>query len=366
MEKEVKNRLFVDVHVLQTVPPSCINRDDTGSPKTAVYGGVTRARVSSQSWKHAMRQMFKETFPPEDLAYRTKRINDLLTAELIKRDFAGDAHKISLELLNSLGMKIKQNDKTGEAQRDALFFISDAQVRALADIVIVTPDLKKEINSKDFKQQALSALQQNPGIDVALFGRMVAEEPSLNTDACAQVAHAISTHRVNNEYDYFTAVDDLSGKDNSGAGHIGTVEFNSSTLYRYATIAVHELYTHLGKKTPQAVCEFIRSFVLSMPTGKQNTFANRTVPDAVLISLRNDQPINLVGAFENPVKAGDGGYVKESVRKLIEHNNNIHSSFANPSILTLGVGVNLGEQEAQNFESALEQIVMEITELSVE
>lgn len=357
--------MFIDVHVLQTVPPSCVNRDDTGSPKTAVYGGVTRARVSSQSWKHAMRAMFKENLPKEDLAYRTKKVHELLMEELQVKNYSGDASKAALETLNALGLKIKPNEKNGDAIRDALFFISDAQVRALADLIINTPDFLENINSKELKQTALSALQQNPGIDVALFGRMVAEDPSLNTDACAQVAHALSTHRVNNEYDYFTAVDDLALKENSGASHIGTVEYNSSTMYRYATVAVHELKIHLGENTPGSVSEFIRSFILSMPTGKQNTFANRTVPDAVIISLRDDQPVNLVGAFEDPVKGGEGGYINESVKKLVDQQN-IITEFANKPVWTIGCGKALeAYMPISNLEDSLKMLEQKIAEKTV-
>jgi CRISPR-associated protein Cas7/Cse4/CasC subtype I-E len=156
--------------------------------------------------------------------------------------------------------------------------MSTAQARELAKLVVENP--------KPGVKESQLALRLNPGIDIALFGRMVADDPTLNTDACAQVAHSISTHKVSNEYDYFTAVDDFSSEDSAGAGHIGTVEFNSSTLYRYATVAVHELYKQLAGDTADAVCEFVRAFICSMPTGKQNTFANRTLPDAVLVALR--------------------------------------------------------------------------------
>lgn len=136
---------------------------------------------------------------------------------------------------------------------------------------------------------------------------MVADSTDLNVDAAAQVAHALSVHAVDNEFDYFTAVDDAKSDDeqDSGAGMIGTVEFNSATLYRYATIDVDRLKDNLGdsEATRRAVEAFVTAFVRSMPTGKQNTFANRTLPDAVLVQLRKTQSVNLVGAFEEPVRA---------------------------------------------------------------
>ena len=120
-------------------------------------------------------------------------------------------------------------------------------------------------------------------------------------------------------YDYFTAQDDCSPADNAGAGMIGTVEYNSSTLYRYATVAVHALKDNLKDKTAEAVKTFVDAFIRSMPTGKLNTFANRTMPDAVMVTIREDQPVNLVGAFENPVKSTDGGYIVESCNRLAKH-----------------------------------------------
>lgn len=116
---------------------------------------------------------------------------------------------------------------------------------------------------KEDKKELQEALKNYPSVDLALFGRMVADEPSLNYDAAAQVAHAISTHAVHNEYDYFTAVDDCTSEDNSGAGHLGTVEYNSSTLYRYATVNAAELVRYLGEDTPKAVRNFARHLSLA-------------------------------------------------------------------------------------------------------
>ena len=173
------------------------------------------------------------------------------------------------------------------------------------------------------------ALKASPSVDIALFGRMAASEPTLNYDAAAQVAHAISTHAVQNEYDYFTAVDDLQTEENAGAGHLGTIEFNSSTLYRYATVNAIELAKTLGKENvAMAVKKFGQAFALSMPTGKENTFANRTFPDMVYITLRSDQPVNLCGAFENPIKKSDKGYAAASESRLMEYAQKVYSQFA--------------------------------------
>ena len=332
---EQKNRLYIDFHVIQTVPPSCVNRDDTGSPKTAIYGGVQRARVSSQSWKRAMRQMFQEEFDESELGVRTKKIVDMVGKEIHNTDetIADEmAMKLAAKAIDSCGI----STKGGEAK--ALFFLSRKQAKNLAKLILS--------NDNPSKKEAQAVILKDHSVDIALFGRMVADDPMLNADASAQVAHSISTHRVDNEYDYFTAVDDMAPEDNAGAGMIGVVEFNSATLYRYATVAVHELARELGSEkeiTAEAVAEFARAFLVSMPTGKQNTFANRTLPDAVLVTIRRDQPINFVGAFEKPIRAKDEGYVQASIKALRTYADKVYGSFAKKPEKTWNIGIENAE-----------------------
>lgn len=313
--------VFIDFHVLQTVPPCCVNRDDMGSPKTAVYGGTVRARVSSQAWKHAMREEFKTLFDEYDLGSRTKNMVEMVEREIVRVDSSisvDECHKKAVKALESAGIKLK------DEKADALFFMSNKQAKAIAELA-VTLDSKDKETPKRMKE----ALKANPSVDIALFGRMAASDPTLNYDAAAQVAHAISTHAVQNEYDYFTAVDDLQAEDNAGAGHLGTIEFNSSTLYRYATVNATELAETLGKENvASTIKKFGQAFALSMPTGKENTFANRTFPDMVYVTLRTDQPVNLCGAFENPIKKSDKGYAAASESRLMEYAQNVYSQFA--------------------------------------
>lgn len=325
----MKKRLYVDFHVLQTVPPSCINRDDTGSPKTAIYGGVTRARVSSQAWKHAMRQAFVEEslLDEEDVGKRTKKVTELVEKEIAALAPEKDAAKLAKKTLDNAGIK---NDEKGTK---ALFFISQAQIKSLAQLAV-----EECADKKEYKK----ALSTAPSVDIALFGRMVADDPSLNFDAAAQVAHSISTHAVQNEYDYFTAVDDCQVEDNAGAGHLGTVEYNSATLYRYATVNVMELERHLGaKKAAEVVRSFGEAFIRSMPTGKQNTFANRTLPDAVYVTIREDQPVNLCGAFERAVRKSTEGYAEPSKNALQAYAQQLYQSFAEAPAKSFTVGTGL-------------------------
>lgn len=310
-----QKRLYIDIHVLQTVPPNCINRDDTGSPKTAVYGGVTRARVSSQAWKRAMRLMFRTLLSEEQLGTRTKKIVALVAGEISALAPEQDASAMAMKALANAGLNIKSEDKGTEA----LFFMSKAQAAALARLAVEGCEDKKEYKK---------ALKDMPSVDMALFGRMVASDPSLNYDAAAQVAHSISTHAVQNEYDYFTAVDDCAPEDSAGAGHLGTVEFNSSTLYRYATVNVMELAGHLGlEQTPAVVRAFAQAFLCSMPTGRQNTFANRTLPDAVYLTVREDQPVNLCGAFEKAVSPSADGFAAPSAGRLAAYAEQIYANY---------------------------------------
>ena len=344
----MNKRLYVDFHILQTVPPSCINRDDTGSPKTAVYGGVTRARVSSQAWKHAMRAAFAEN-ARLDVGKRTKKAAELVKEQILVLDpEQKKADKMAKEALKYVG--IKSDDKKGT---DALIFISSAQAKALAELVVggCTKDEEYE-----------EALIENPSADMVLFGRMVAQKASLKYDAAAQVAHSISTHAVQNEYDYFTAVDDCQVEDNAGAGHLGTVEYNSSTLYRYATVNVMELAGQLGAaQAAETVRAFGEAFLFSMPTGKQNTFANRTLPDAIYVTLREDQPVNLCGAFERAVPRSAQGYAAPSKAALAQYAQQMYSSFAEAPAQSFTVGSGLEElapaQTAKAMLDALEKAV---------
>lgn len=323
-------RLYIDFHVLQTVPPSCVNRDDTGSPKTAIYGGTLRARVSSQAWKRAMRLMFRqELLPKEQLGERTKKIVAMVAEEIAAMAPDKNAVDLAMEALKKAGL-----DKiTADKGTDALFFMSHDQAKALAELAVAESEDKKAYKA---------ALKNTPSVDMVLFGRMVANDPSLNYDAAAQVAHSISTHAIQNEYDYFTAVDDCAPENNMGAGHLGTVEYNSSTLYRYATVNAVEMSEHLGKaETPAVVRAFAEAFIRSMPTGKQNSFANRTLPDAVYVTLREDQPVNLCGAFERAVPASPEGFVKPSKQSLVKYAQQMYQAYADAPMEAFAIGTGL-------------------------
>lgn len=330
----VNNRLYVDFHILQTVPPSCVNRDDTGSPKTAVYGGTVRARVSSQAWKRAMRLMFREIFDEIELGKRTRNMPEMVCTAIRAQDPSiteKKAKSLAEKALKKVEDKLKKEKKPKIF--DVMFFMSEKQADKLAELAV---------GGEEDMVLYWNAVKDQPSIDMALFGRMVASDPSLNYDAAAQVAHSISTHAVQTEFDYFTAVDDLSPEDTSGAGHLGTVEYNAATLYRYATVNVQELERTLGEPAADAVRGFAEALICSMPTGKQNTFANRTLPDAVYVTVRRDQPVNLSGAFEKAVPASAEGYVARSAAQLCDYAEQMYQTFAAPPAEAFAVGALFG------------------------
>jgi CRISPR system Cascade subunit CasC len=195
---------------------------------------------------------------------------------------------------------------------------------------------------------------------------MVANDPSLNYDAAAQVAHSISTHGVHNEFDYFTAVDDRQVEDNAGAGHVGSMEFNSSTLYRYATVNVRELKQNLGTDTPAVVRGFAEAFICSMPTGKQNSYANRTVPSLVYVTVRQDQPINLVDAFEQPVISHEG-YTKPSEQRLVQRAQQVYQQFSAEPVMSFGIGEGVKElTEPISLHQLLDELEDSVSQLLAE
>ncbi|GGR00943.1 type I-E CRISPR-associated protein Cas7/Cse4/CasC [Kitasatospora griseola] len=339
------SRIILDVHALQSVPPSNLNRDDTGAPKTAVYGGATRARVSSQAWKRATRRYFDTILDPAELGVRTKRVAELL-AERITALTPGigevQALALAAEVLQTATgskieppkRKVEQAKKNGDAEpapeSSYLMFLSSRQLDNLAALAVEgAGDIKAFLKDKDNKARAKKIADGRHSVDIALFGRMVADSTDINVDAAAQVAHAISVHRAETESDYFTAVDDRNSDAEPGAGMIGTVDFNSATLYRYAALDVDLLERTLGKgldeneapATPvrRAVEAFLEAFVSSLPTGKINTFGNHTLPDAVVVTLRTARPISFVSAFEKPVAPdADGGHLEPACARLAD------------------------------------------------
>ena len=323
---------FVDIHALQTLPPSNINRDDTGSPKSAFFGGVQRQRVSSQAWKSVIRRDFESHLDRSQLGVRTRLVADKVVARILELAPEFDAEKAETAVVaafKAAGItlkepKAKEGEEAGRPVSGYLLLLSNQQIDKLVQAII-------EANGEKLPaKQVKEILDTNHSVDIALFGRMLADAPDFNVDAACQVAHALSVHGSEPDFDYYTAVDDVvrSSDDSTGAGMIGTIEMAASTFYRYANINLDALNANLGDASAsvEATLAFVRSFINSMPTGKQNSFAARTLPDAVIVTVRNDHPISYVNAFEKAITEVEGRRVV-AARALASEAKNIEEAY---------------------------------------
>lgn len=362
MSTRLTRRRFIDVHVLQTVPPSNLNRDDAGAPKEASYGGVRRPRASSQAWKRATRIAFSALGINEDqLGTRTKQIADHLAGRIAARTSLNDASaaRLAAAVIAPLGITASKNKEEESAY---LLFYGNKQIEQLVDLVA---DRASDLASLDDKQlaaeftaaQARTALMTGHPIDVALFGRMVANVPDIDVNAACQVAHAIATHGAELEFDFYTAVDDRQAADSKGAGMMGRIGFNSATFYRYGAVSLHQLEANLTDPAAavKAASAFVSAFVRSMPTGYGNSFAHRTMPQLVAIAVRDDQPVNLVTAFEKPITAyGSTGYAAPSAAALAAEQHTIATTWGAPALWT-GVTHSFTDTTAKALDEAFGQ-----------
>jgi CRISPR system Cascade subunit CasC len=321
------NNLKIELHLLQNFPPSCLNRDDTNTPKTCEFGGFTRARVSSQCWKRAIREQFKEV-APERRGTRSKRLRDELIEALAARG-KGTADSLASPVTKFITSFYAGMDKKRPAETNVLVFYSPAEFDAIVEILSDADvlagfskepaEFKKGEIEKRLKASSLSA-------DVALFARMLADNPGLNVEAACQVAHAISTHAVNLELDFYTAVDDLKDigeSDDAGAGMLGTVGYDSACYYRYALVDAVQLLSNLNGSVADANASlkaFIEAFCEAIPSAKKNSFAHGNPPFFGFFVVRTEgTPSSLVNAFARPVSSREGGLLELSARALARH-----------------------------------------------
>lgn len=341
--------MLVELHMIQNFAPSNLNRDVTGSPKDCDFGGVRRARISSQCFKRAVRREFKKNgllpenkrlLGPDELAERTQIIVSKVVQCLEAEGKEPEQAQVAITTaLGGAGLSVKGGGKT-----EYLLFIGRTAIRRLAEVCsrfwdeLTTegqdPQKKEASRSrkkekkegraavpKEVGEAVLQTLDGARAADLALFGRMLADLPEQNIDAASQVAHAISTHKVAMEFDFYTAVDDLQPREQTGAGMMGSIEFNSACFYRYANVDVDQLKTNLGgdedlaRRTIEA---FLRASKDAIPTGKQNSFAAHNPPAFILAVVRKDgAPLSLANAFEKPVRTGrEVGLVEPSIEAL--------------------------------------------------
>lgn len=304
----------LELHIIQSVPVACLNRDDLNSPKTAVFGGVQRARVSSQSWKRAIRELAKEIAPDQFKGERTRLMYDPLVKAMaavgLSATEADEGARKIVDVLVKLDGKSKDKVKS-----TTLYFMSPLELDTVAKVYAESKDVKKAL-------KAVNASSLNDAADISIFGRMVANDHSLTVEAASMFSHALSTHKVDNEIDFFSAVDDLQPKEESGAGMTSTLEFNSATYYRFAALNLDMLADadHLGSLSSEerqsVVRTFIEATIKAIPAARKNTMNGNTLPVHVLGVVREKgHPIQLVNAFEAPVKSSQG-YAAKSVELL--------------------------------------------------
>ena len=302
---------FIQLHLLTSYPPSNLNRDDLGRPKTAVMGGKTRLRVSSQSLKRAWRtSALFESAMSGHIGTRTKELGRNLYDRMIEENIKPkDAKEWAKAIAGTFG-KLKGEDKKNPEK------LVDLEIEQLAhvspeELNVIDTLVEKLISEERPPEPDELELLRHPAtaVDIAMFGRMLASSPAFNMEAAVQVAHAITVHDVAVEDDYFTAVDDLnSGEEDMGAGHIGETEFASGLFYLYLCINRDLLIENLGgnkELANKSLAALVEAAAKVAPTGKQNSFASRAYASYILAEKGEQQPRSLSVAYLKPVRGED-------------------------------------------------------------
>jgi CRISPR system Cascade subunit CasC len=341
--------MFIELHLIQNFSPANLNRDDTNNPKDCEFGGHRRARISSQAMKRAIRHepVFAETTKAA-LGERSKWMTRPIKQKLVEEHHKDEVQAASVAAA-FVSAYASQMDKKSPQKTSVLVYFSQEEIDTVVDGLINNWDEAVKTSTKGttlldlVKTLEKETTDRTSAPDIALFGRMLAEKPTLNIDAACQVAHAISTHRVNMEMDFYTAVDtlqDSADEEGAGAGMMGFTNFNSACFYRYARIDFQQLLYNLGWRNPEktrgnrdeiaesnrsaldlarrTVEGFLRAAVDAIPTGKQNSFAAQNPTSLALATVRTDgKSWNLANAFEEPVRARrDSGLIRPSIESL--------------------------------------------------
>jgi CRISPR system Cascade subunit CasC len=300
---------FLQFHLLTFVPPANLNRDDTGKPKTAIVGGELRLRLSSQSLKRAWRT--SEVFATrlkDHLGSRTQRFGDEIRRHLEARSVDADrALAIAREVIAAFGKPKDAKDKN-PAYTEQLAFLSPQEKAAALAFAEARADGKSE--PLDAKKTAQALLKNaDTAADIAMFGRMFADNADFNREAAVQVAHAITTHRVAVEDDFYTAVDDLkTPAEDAGAGFVGEAGFGSGVFYLYLCVEKDRLVDNLGGDkglAGTAIAALVEAAATVAPNGKQASFASRVNASYILAERGTSQPRSLAAAFVRSIGTGD-------------------------------------------------------------
>lgn len=359
--------MILELHLIQNFAPSNLNRSDTGAPKDCTFGGVRRARISSQCFKRAMRDYFRAKFErPGDLAERSTRLVEHVVDRLVEKGRDEQvAIKVVIQALSTVEIKAKEKkskkDPTKvEYRTEYLVFMGRDEIDKLTEVCDeyfeeLSKDKVASAIANEINKKLMDLMKEGKAADLGLFGRMLADLPKQNRDAASQVAHAISTHKVGLEFDFFTAVDDLRPEDTAGSDHLDTVEFNSACFYRYANVNIDKLRENLQKDeelTKATVAAYIRAAVEALPTGKQNSFATHEKPSLVFAVVRDSGMMSLANAFEKPVFDPKGGLVDESIKRLAEHYASVTGVYGDNAVSRVFITTGDGDKAAALGENA--------------
>ena len=325
--------MLYEIHMLKNYPPVNLNRDESGAPKSCMFGGTTRGRVSSQCLKRSWRisPLFSQAIGAEHLGIRTRQLPRLVAEKLAELGVSQEYIDAVFQKISGFGNKEGKENKDGSYTAQIIFYAPE-DIQAVADAVhemikdCASVKDVKALKAKDLQDAVKGADVRPITLDMALFGRMVTSNAFRDVEAAMQVAHAISTNKLNMESDYFTAMDDLlSGAtmEETGSAMIGDTDYNASCYYLYASLDTDILRDNLkytedaDQLIRTAIPALIRTMALTNPSGKQNSFAGNVLPSAILIECKEEKvPVSMVNAFVRPIKpepSNDYDLVKGSI-----------------------------------------------------
>ncbi len=351
---------FIQLHVLTSYPPSNLNRDDTGRPKTAVVGDCARLRISSQSLKRAWRtyDVFEESLKGY-IGTRTKEKGIIVYESLLDKGVSEKNAREWAKLISEQFGKLKKENKEKKNEElcvEQLVHFSPEEEKAIEDLVSQLASKKTAPSDTDL--QLLR--RQHTAADIAMFGRMLASSPSFNAEAAVQVAHAITVHQAAVEDDYFIAVDDLNKGDvDRGAAHIGEIGFGAGVFYLYLCIDRELLQKNLGGDavlTQKTLNALLNAVTKVSPTGKQNSFASRAYAGYVLAEKGSQQPRTLAQAFLSPVKrqakdesGKEQDFFAKAIEKLTTQRNNFNKVYGDCADASMQLDIGKGEGSLQEI-----------------
>ena len=331
---------LLGLHILQNHAPSNLNRDENGDPKDALFGGYRRARISSQALKRSFRwdDTFRRTITAMDdslLADRTRLLPEWVRLRVIDLGASEKEEQAIIEKVRRFGKSEKNSTKTSDSddspgiRTEQLMFLSPREIDTLSRWLLQTyresGDQFEAVTLKDMEQ----VIGAPHAVDIAMFGRMTTSSPFKDIEASIQVAHALSTHAIEPEFDFFIGMDDRSN--NPGAGMMGEVAFNSATYYKYINIHWDGLLANLHGEVHvarKALLAFLQAAITVSPKGKQNTFAAHNMPDFVLVDvIEANIPLSYANAFLKPVVPREKPIMRGSIDALTEYAGDIRRKY---------------------------------------